>query len=365
MSRINPLAILVLALLTFALGSYYISSAKAPESSSLYGGLVQASESLAQITPQYTLSFPFDHRAHPEFTVEWWYFTSNLRSNSTPVQRYSVQFTLFRFNRGQLTQSPWSDGQLYMAHASIHTPEEHYFSERFASGGLKYAGVSTDPLVIQLEDWSWRSTTEQLLPARLHMPLKGVDLMLSLNAAGPIVLHGERGYSRKSASGSHASMYYSQPFIEVLGNLTTATSEVSLVGHGWFDHEWTSQVLNEQTQGWDWFSLHLDSGEKLMAFRMRLNNQAAHVTGTLIAANGETQSLSPNELSLTPQNYAQHEQRKFPAHWRIEVPSHGVDVELVPLKTDQWNLGRFPYYEGAVTVTGSHSGKGFMELTGY
>jgi predicted secreted hydrolase len=34
-------------------------------------------------------------------------------------------------------------------------------------------------------------------------------------------------------------------------------------------------------------------------------------------------------------------------------------------KQQQWNQGRFEYYEGAIDNTGTHSGVGFMELTGY
>ncbi|MEQ3652637.1 MAG: lipocalin family protein, partial [Glaciecola sp.] len=30
-----------------------------------------------------------------------------------------------------------------------------------------------------------------------------------------------------------------------------------------------------------------------------------------------------------------------------------------------WNPALFPYYEGAVNISGSHSGEGFLELTGY
>ncbi|MDM7859664.1 lipocalin-like domain-containing protein [Alteromonas sp. ASW11-36] len=365
MPRVTGFVIITIGLFAIVLGGQYFSQPQNKAPSVLYGGLVQSSNSLAQVSPEYAIGFPRDHQPHPDFAVEWWYFTSNLKSQSNPEQHYSVQFTLFRFNRGGLTQSAWSDGQLFMAHASIHTPQTHYFDERFATGGNRHAGVLSEPLVIQLDNWSWRSTTAELLPARLNIPLDDIELTLELTATGPIVLHGEQGYSRKSANGSHASMYYSQPFIHVAGELQTTQGNEVLVGQGWFDHEWTSQVLNEQTQGWDWFSLHLDNGEKLMAFRMRLNDQADHITGTLISPDGTARTLPPTALNLTPQEYARMEQRKYPSRWRLRIPHHGVDIELTPRKPDQWNQGRFPYYEGAVTITGSHSGVGFMELTGY
>ena len=66
-----------------------------------------------------------------------------------------------------------------------------------------------------------------------------------------------------------ASYYYSQPFFEVDGTLTHRRREVAVTGRAWMDREWSSQPLAADQKGWDWFSLHLASGEKLMLFRLR------------------------------------------------------------------------------------------------
>jgi predicted secreted hydrolase len=33
--------------------------------------------------PGYQYEFPRDHYAHPEFRMEWWYWTGNLRDKAT------------------------------------------------------------------------------------------------------------------------------------------------------------------------------------------------------------------------------------------------------------------------------------------
>ena len=48
----------------------------------------------------------------------------------------------------------------------------------------------------------------------------------------------------------------------------------------------------------------------------------------------------------------------------MKIPSKNLDVNISPFKPGQWNEGRFSYYEGRVNVEGTHSGQGFMELTG-
>jgi predicted secreted hydrolase len=42
-----------------------------------------------------------------------------------------------------------------------------------------------------------------------------------------------------------------------------------------------------------------------------------------------------------------------------------LDLNISPFKANQWNESAFPYYEGRVNVSGTHTGKGFLELTGY
>ena len=83
-----------------------------------------------------------------------------------------------------------------------------------------------------------------------------------------MVLQGENGYSRKSEQGQ-ASYYYSQPFFTVEGTLTLHGRETKVTGRAWMDREWSSQSLAPDQTGWDWFSMHLSSGEKLMLYRIR------------------------------------------------------------------------------------------------
>ena len=45
--------------------------------------------------------------------------------------------------------------------------------------------------------------------------------------------------------------------------------------------------------------------------------------------------------------------------------SKGVDVTVTALNEDAWMATSIPYWEGPVTVTGSHQGIGYLEMTGY
>jgi predicted secreted hydrolase len=340
------------------------------------------------VSPDYVLAFPADHGAHPLFDIEWWYLTANLSDEQG--QEYGLQWTLFRFRSPRQMHHvlPWANDQLYMAHASVHSLDSHWFAEKFARGEVGNSGITTQPLQLYIDDWQWlnSATTESeqtdLLPANLAFsaPLlsthKGndydrVQATLQLQARGPIVLQGEQGYSLKSRDAAYASYYYSQPFISILGQLSflanndqvKETREVK--GLAWFDHEWTSQLVDQRTLGWDWLSLHLHDGSKIMAFSMRITGQADFVTGSYISADGQQKSLSHTELKLQATAWTDVEQRQLPLSWQLNIPKYNIDIQITSRKKNQWNPALVPYYEGMVEVSGSHQGKGFLELTGY
>jgi len=353
--------------------------------------------------PDYRMSFPQDHGTHDQFDIEWWYLTANLQDEAGDP--YGLQWTLFRFKNSRprssqaegnnssssLKNSPvmlnestvsldkkWHNDQIYMAHASIHSLDTHWFSEKFARGGVGNAGLTALPLNLFIDDWQWLNSDGDtgLFPSTLTFsatdtskPNAETIATFTLNQTGPLVQHGDNGFSVKSNSG-HASHYYSAPFISIEGELTqtidtVTTTPIKLKGQAWFDKEWTSQLLDTGTQGWDWVSLHLDDGNKIMAFRMRLKNQEDYVTGSYITSTGEQITLQPGDLMLQPVSVKKVDGRQLPLIWKLIIPSKKIDLTISTLKDKQWNNAAVPYYEGMVKIEGSHGGVGFLELTGY
>jgi predicted secreted hydrolase len=342
--------------------------------------------------PNYVISFPQDHYSHDTFDIEWWYLTANLEDDEG--NPYAIQWTLFRFrdpsqkinSDTQEAGQQWNNQHLYMAHASVHSVSQHWFSEKFARGEVGNAGIQNMPFSLFIDDWQWlnkvgeNSATIQekrkdLLPATLsfNAALIGntqktesrIDVQLNLSSAGPYVLQGENGYSVKSTNGEHASHYYSAPFIEVEGIIKSDMTHTHVKGKAWFDQEWTSQLFDQSTLGWDWLSLHLDNGDKIMAFRMRLKESEDYITGTYIQANGSTTTLLPSDISLNVIQQTIVGDKSLPLHWQLNIPQRGLKLKITATKKDQWNPALIDYYEGSVSVSGTHSGIGFMELTGY
>jgi len=314
------------------------------------------------------LEFPDDHGAHPAFRIEWWYLTANL--TGADGLEYGVQWTLFRTATAPVEREGWQSPQLWMGHAAVTTEADHFVAERLARGGVGQAGVSLGgdaPFRAWIDDWQMLSTAgpEEDALARLALTAKGEGFgyALDLQAEGPLVLQGEAGYSVKSAGGQ-ASHYYSQPFYQVEGTLDLPAGRVAVTGQAWLDREWSSQPLGADQTGWDWFSVSFGDGAKLMGFVLR-DGGAGFTSGTWIAADGTPTPLAPGELQAEPLERANVAGRDVPVVWRLRLPGRGLDVTLRALNPGAWMATSVPYWEGPVRVTGSHAGRGYLEMTGY
>ncbi|QEA40796.1 iron ABC transporter permease [Pistricoccus aurantiacus] len=349
-----------------------------------FAGLGETQEGFPQARPGTELRFPEDHGAHPDYRIEWWYLTANLRdAQGNPL---GMQWTLFRQalappDANSAPVSPWQTRQLWMAHAALSKGDTHLVAERFARGDTGQAGVKLAPFRAWLDNWQLTSRVDDSqADAFSDMTLSvqaqdsdGEDFgyRLQLKAQGPLVAHGEAGFSQKSADGQ-GSFYYSQPFYRVEGEVTLNGENLPVSGQAWLDREWSSQLLGPTQSGWDWFSLHLKDGHRLMAFRLRgggKDKDSAYVSGSWITPQGELTPLKNDEVTLTPLETRQVAGREVPTRWRLALPDQAREFIVTARNPNRWMGTSFPYWEGAVTVRnsgdGALAGEGYLEMTGY
>jgi predicted secreted hydrolase len=332
-----------------------------------YAGLGTAAEGFALPDPDKRLSFPADHGPHPEFRIEWWYLTANLSGpDGTP---YGIQWTLFRSALAPFETEGWDSPQIWLGHVAATAPGSHHVAERFARGGTGQAGVTIQPFEAWIDDWRMAATgggTDDLDALTLSAAGPDFGYALTLTAQGPLVAQGIEGYSVKSPGGQ-ASHYYSQPFYQVTGSLTLPgeTAQIPVTGAGWLDREWSSQPLSDTQDGWDWASLHFDDGSKLMGFRLRDRAGQPFTSATWIAPDGTATPYPDGALTMTPLEQNEVNGAPVPTTWQIDLPDRAVSVRIAALNPQAWMATSFPYWEGPVGITGSHTGRGYLEMTGY
>lgn len=323
-------------------------------------------DGFAQPVPNPQFTFPEDHGAHPAYRIEWWYLTATLQGEDG--RDYGIQWTLFRSALAPESRDDWTSPQIWMGHAGLTTPDRHFVAERFARDGVGQAGVTTSPFRAWIDDWDMEglaAPTDDALSA-LQIRASGLDFAydLSLQAEGPLVFQGDGGFSVKSESGQ-ASYYYSQPFYAVEGVLDLPEGPVAVRGQAWLDREWSSQPLDADQTGWDWFSLHLDSGEKVMGFRLRSRVGEGYTAATWIAPDGASDPLPNGAFRVEELERTEVAGRSVPTSWRVQIPARGLDIQTRPVNPQSWMDTLFPYWEGPISFTGSHTGRGYLEMTGY
>ena len=279
---------LLTMLSVFFLGA--CSDEKSPKRSALKG-LSDTLGDFEQPTKGHVIKFEQAQGPHKNFQQEWWYLTANLTTESG--ETLAAQWTLFR--------RAVEDKHWYFAHAALADTNQHQSAFRSGREELGNVEIKTQPFEAVIDNWQWQST-QGLLPAKLRygniisadveqqsissskqqrlakkltvkrpindQPMVAettvvasaeqaqrwqVNLNLSLDKAligeTPYFLQGENGYSQKHHSLAIASYYYSQPFINVSGEVFWQNKWQKVTGNAWFDREWGSQMLAEDQQG--------------------------------------------------------------------------------------------------------------------
>ena len=342
-------------------------------------------EGFARALEPITFEFPRDHGAHPEYQIEWWYYTGNLRTDDGKA--FGYQLTFFRFAlTPQMPErsSGFATNQVYMAHFAVTAASngEYFCFERRSRGAGGLAGATGDPIYkVWLEDWSATETEPGTM--RLHVPSTSdlievepqIGLSLNLRQTHPPILHGDRGLSQKGPEVGNATYYYSLVGLETTGEITVNGKTVAINGISWMDHEFGTSFLGEGFVGWDWFSLQLENGTTLMLYCLRRSDQSCDpqtLEGTLIHPEGGQLRIGTEDFRLTyiRQWTSPESGATYPSGWRIAFPELNISLQVEPLIPNQEFRASFTYWEGAVGVSGqvdgaAVSGSGYVELTGY
>ncbi|MGQ0680881.1 lipocalin-like domain-containing protein [Bradyrhizobium sp.] len=351
---------------TFAGGAAFLALAATARAQG-FAGLEEKADGFALVVPGRAFSFPADHGPHPEFRIEWWYVTANLRDAAGTA--YGAQWTLFRqaLRPGPLLEG-WATQQVWMAHAAVTGVDAHHTAETFARGGVGQANVEAAPFRAFIDAWQMRALdgfdTDRIAPLELTASSSDFSYALRLTADRPLVLQGDGGFSKKSER-EQASYYYSQPFFKVTGEVAVDGKPVTVTGLAWMDREWSSQPLASDQSGWDWFALHLDGGEKLMLYRMRHADDRHYASGNFISPEGKATSLATAEIAMTPKGTTEIAGRRIPTAWHVAIPRLNLAIDCTPLNPKSWMGTAFAYWEGPISFAGSHRGVGYLELTGY
>ena len=334
----------------------------------------------SQALPGYIYQFPKDFNSHDDFRIEWWYYTGNLEEIET-ARPFGYQLTFFRVTLNDEdanpNQSQWKLGHVYFAHMTLTDVdgEEFYYFERINRKGVGNAGADADRLMVWNEDWILEGKGKE---HSLKAMESGTGIELQLVPEKKMVIHGNNGISKKGSEKGNASHYFSYTRMKTTGQIFVKGKAYNVIGSSWMDHEYSSNQLNDELVGWDWFSLKLNDKTELMIYLLRRKTGGvdSFSSGTFIAADGSSRHIKQEEFIVRPLSYWTSKKSGivYPASWELKLPNFGIKLTLSPDLNEQelYDLRSISasYWEGSVSVEGtirgdSIKGKGYVELVGY
>jgi predicted secreted hydrolase len=341
------------------------------------------------------LVFPRDHGSHPDTAIEWWYITGHTRVGAGERTRVlGFQLTFFR-SRVPATQdmaSRFAARQLLFAHAAVTDVQGQRFwhDQRIARTGFDVVQASQTDTAVRLRDWS---LTHDKGSYRARIAAQDFSLELDFSSTQPVLLQGDKGWSRKGPQPEQASFYYSRPQLAFRGQISLPGERLTVHGDGardadasrfvpgsgaaWLDHEWSDSVLAPQAAGWDWVGINLFDGSALTAFRIR------DKAGQPMWDGGSFRHPRLNDGSR-PYVFSRGEvvfqavrgwkspvtNTTYPVEWLLRTPAEHYVLRalLDQQELDSRNSTGAIYWEGLCDLYDSqrqHVGRGYLELTGY
>jgi predicted secreted hydrolase len=324
------------------------------------------------VMPDYTVKIPDDFYYKKDYRVQWWYFTGHLFTDSGREFGYEIAFFVVNVQKRDY-KSRFGINDVYISHFAVSDvlKNKFYFHDKTDTGAYGYAGATDNRLRVWVEGDTLEGTVTNISLKASDMD-KSIELQLL--STKPIILNGEKGYSRKSeTSPLISSIYFSYTNIETEGVLKIGDDEFHIKGKSWFDREISSRGLEDNQKGWDWFAIQLHDNREIMLYIIRNKHGSidTHSTGTFIYPDGSYRRLLKDEFSVKVLNHYKSEKTgaRYPAQWEIKIPSEKIFLRVTPLIKDQEviaysSTGNY-YWEGTCNVEGDEKGRAYVEMTGY
>jgi len=300
---------------------------------------------------------PADDAPHAMLT-EWWYYSGHLQTAGG--ERYSFHLATF-LRQGTLTHTVFHGSLLDHRNGKL-------YSEQSRTAGNPSHGRK-DGFDFSHGPWLMRGEGSRHVA---KMAGKGFALDLVLSDKLPQVLHQAPGTPQAGLldfGAAGLSYYTSRPRMAAEGTLTIDGKAMPVTGDVWFDHQWGD--FEAAQLRWNWFALQLTDGADIMLFEL-FDRQGApvlrmgtHAKGGVVTALGAGDFTTNSHGTWTSAASGV----VYPVDWTISLPAWGARLKIEPAlrasEMDARTTTLNVYWEGAVKVSGSHLGQGFMELSGY
>ena len=187
-------------------------------------------------------------------------------------------------------------------------------------------------------------------------------LDVELVAAKAPVLQHHDGYTDYEFGGN--TYYYSRERMTAQGTIQIGGEQLPVTGTAWFDHQWGA-LTTAVNAGWDWFAIQLDDDREIMLFVVRVDDSEVLVGGSYNDASCATTDIGAGDYEVTSLGtWTSPLGCSYPMGWTITVADMTLTITPV-MENQELDNAFIDYWEGMAEVTGTATGRAYVELTGY
>jgi predicted secreted hydrolase len=292
---------------------------------------------------------PADDAAHDNYT-EWWYYNGHLQGANG--HNYSFHYAVFLLNALAVHT---------VVHASFLDEESgRRYNYQTRTGGNPSSGKK-DRFDFTIGDWVMSGAKGE---DRIQGKTDDFSFNLDLKSQLPPVFQGGTGLLDFKKAGT--SYYYSRTRMTMDGYAGVGGHVQPVTGVAWFDHQWGD--FRTTVFGWEWFAVQLDDGTDIMLYQLYDGDKRPMLVSGTVTRGGHTRVLSKTDVVAVAQGdwLSPVSGVQYPLEWLIEIPEDKIKINLTPVHRASEFDGRKTtynlYWEGAMRVSGSHQGKGFLEV---
>lgn len=328
------------------------------------GGTQPESSQTVTVCPQTVrgpINLPADDAAHPytPASVEWWYWTSHLRTGDGREFGFAhiVYTALFPVDPSNPSNNPpvqWVDTTI----TDVAARSYHFGGRQFASQPAK---VVPDGFEFDFESSHVSGGGgKDEIQAVVDDGGASYSAQLKLESTKTPVVH---------MAGGNVN-YYSRERMTTKGTLVVDGETLQVTGETWFDHQFGDQQIDLATvRYWTWIAVQLNDNRELYVLLLDKQDDSRLLSAALSSADCKTTEYSADEITVAPRSTwtPPESSCEYPMGWNIRIPAAGQDLRVDPFfeSQDIFVSGQDHYWEGDAAVSGTSSGRAYAELYGY
>lgn len=215
------------------------------------------------------------------------------------------------------------------------------------------ASAASDELLVRTPRSEITGTLDNM---RIRANVKNCSIDIRLNAVGHPIYN--KGTGRFDMLGMDV-FQYSIPTLDTTGHITIDGKKHSVSGTSWFDRQWQNQPLGPPEGRWTWMDLNLSNGWRVSLWDAVDANASPIGWVTVIDEKGRhtLADLAPIAKHATDFWESAETGYRYPTQWLLNVPSLGMQLEVLSWPQGQEVVGLSPRYEGASLIKGTINGE--------